>query len=275
MSRMKAVIFASFLCQLLFTLSVSAAEVKMGQASGQIVCPPEQACSGIAVLWPADEERIPDPRKYTVIPASVSPLKEDGRFDLAAPVGDYFVGAILRNTPGPLMGPPRPGDQVFMTPDLAGTAVRVSLTAEQTSEVGVHAEGWVFQGLNEQISMGVRGQLLGLDGQPVPGLLVFAFADQEMSRVPLAVSARSDAGGRFVLPLAKPGKVYLRVRKTYRGGRPEPGDHVGVFGGNLGAPLLIEEGRVIEGLKIQVRKIPDIMQMRNAPASARPRIDEP
>ncbi len=264
----------SLLFLLILPLPLQAAEPQLGRAHGRIDCQANQTCTGVAVLWPADEEQIPDPRKYTVIPVSVSPLQGDGSFELAAPAGDYFVGAILRNTPGPAMGPPRPGDLVFMTPDLDGRAVRVSLAAEQTTEVGVHADGWVFQGLNEQIAMGVSGQLVDLEGQPVPGLLVFAFADREMTNSPLAVSSRSDAAGRFVLPLAKPATVYLRARKSYRGGRPEPGDHVGVFGGSNGEPLMIEAGRVIEGLKIQVRKIPDIMQMRNAPSSARPRIDE-
>ncbi len=44
-----------------------------------------------------------------------------------------------------------------------------------------------------------------------------AFADAGLSSTPLAVSTRTDAAGQFLLPLAKPGTVYLRARKSYGG----------------------------------------------------------
>ncbi len=233
------ILISLFLLLLFSPFQSIAKDVPLGRVQGRIDCQGEAPCKGIAVLWRADDEQIPDPRKYTVIPVSVSPLKTDGVFELAAPAGEYFIGAILRKTPGPVMGPPRPGDLVFMTPDLEGKAVRVSLAANQLTDGGQHAAGWEFTGMNEQIEMGVSGQLVDLQGKPVAGLLVFAFADPEVTTSPLAVSARSGSDGRFQLPLATPGTIYLRARKTYRGGRPDPGDHVGVLGGNAPSPLQI------------------------------------
>ncbi len=245
-----------------------------GRVTGRIDCQGLADCRGIAVLWEYDPEAVPDPRRYTLIPGSVSPLQSDGVFDLTAPPGDYYVGAFLRKSPGPLMGPPRPGDLVYLTPNPAGEAQRVRVVAGQVADAGIHSEAWEYKGLTDPAPTRVSGYLVDTQGDPVPGLLVFAFADPEVSTSPLAVSQRSDAQGRFEIPLAKPGTIFMRARKSLRGGRPEPGDYVGVFGGTVPQPLRIAENQHIEGMKILVRRIPDLMQMRNAPATARPRLNE-
>lgn len=255
------------------TAALAESPAKLGRVVGRIDCQGVSGCPGIAVLWPADDERIPDPRRFTLIPTSVTPLDTDGVFSLSAPPGDYFVGAILRRSAGGTMGPPRVGDLVFMTPDKAGGAVRVQVPAGGTVDIGNQGEPWTFGGMVDTPAMGVSGTILDEAGAPVSGLLVFAFADPEVTKAPLAVSARSDALGHFVLPLAKPGKIYLRARKQYRGGRPEPGDYIGVFGGDKPRPLLISAGHLITGMKIVVRKVPDSMQLKNPPASARPRFE--
>lgn len=256
------------------TAALAAPSTKLGRVVGRIDCQGVSGCPGIAVLWPADDERIPDPRRFTLVPVSVTPLEADGVFSLSAPAGDYFVGAILRRTTGGMMGPPRVGDMVYMTPDRAGNAVRVQVPAGGTVDVGRQGDPWVFGGMETSADMGVSGIIIDESGVPVPGLLVFAFADPEVTKAPLAVSARSDELGHFVLPLASPGKVYLRARRAYRGGRPEPGDLIGVFGGDKPRPLLISAGRLITGMKIVVRKVPDSMKLKNPPVSARPRIED-
>lgn len=243
-----------------------------GQVSGRIDCAGMNACRGIAVLWNADGA-VPDPRKYTRIPIAVMPFQDDGHFKLTAAAGDYYLGAFLRRSGGPLMGPPRGGDLIFLTPNPAGEAQRVTLQSGELVDTGSHEKSWVYAGLTDPSSTAVSGRVVDVDGQPLSGLLVFAFADREVSAVPLTVSERTDANGEFFLPLSKPGTVYLRTRQSYRGGRPEPGDYVGVFGGSVPAPLRLAEGVTISGMKIVAIKVPDLMKMRNSPNTTRPQIE--
>lgn len=265
----------TYLClltvQALWSLSALAAE-DLGHVTGRIECHKTSDCSGIAVLWKKEPGVVPDPRRFTLPPAVVVPLQADGSFELEAPPGDYYVGAFLRKSSGPLMGPPRAGDLIYLTPDPAGEALEVTLAAGKTAATGNHREAWSFQGMTDPAETGISGQILDVNSQPVAGLLVFAFADADLSSSPQGVSTRSDTDGRFILPLPKPGSIYLRARKTYQGGQPQPGDYVGVFGGGAPKALSVSEGQRIGNIRIQVLKIPDQMKKRNASGTSRPKI---
>ena len=255
---------------LLGSLSVFAAD-DLGRVSGRIDCRETPGCPGIAVLWEKTAGAVPDPRRYTVPPGVVSPLQVDGGFELEAPPGDYYVGAFLRKSPGPKMGPPRPGDLIYLTPNPAGEAQEVTVIAGRTADAGTHREAWSFNGMTDPAETGIVGQIIDMNSQPVAGLLVFAFADAELSSSPQAVSTRTDADGQFILPLATPGIVYLRVRKNYQGGQPLPGDYIGVFGGAVPKALSVTEGRRIKGVRIQVLQLPELMNNKNPSGNSRPK----
>ena len=269
---MRRFFFVLLLLLVIFSPAALLAAEGVGRVTGRVDCSAVPGCSGIAALWSADGA-IPDPRKYTRIPGPVAQVQSDGVFELSAPAGDYYVGVFLRNSSGPLMGPPRIGDRIFLTPNPAGEPSRVTLQADAIVDAGVHDKAWVFAGLTEPSATAISGQVVDIDGRPVAGLLVFAFSDREVSASPLTVSERTDADGAFLLPLAEAGSVYLRARKDYRGGRPEPGDYVGVFGGAVPAALIVAEGVTISDMKIVARKVPSIMQLQNPPANSRPKIE--
>ena len=256
---------------LLLLSPVSAvADDSLGRVTGRVYCQEQSGCIGVASLWKVAGGAVPDPRKYTAIPIIVSPLQADGVFELQAPPGDYYLGAFLRASPGPKMGPPRKGDHIFLTPDPAGRPNIVRVLAGKTADAGIHSVSWRFAGMTEPEQTGVSGQLVDVNLKPVAGLLVFAFADAELSVSPLAVSTRSDATGAFILQLPKPGTIYLRARRNYRGGQPLPGDYVGVFGGAVPKPLALKQGKPIRGLRLIVRQVPQRLQRKNAPDTSRP-----
>ena len=244
----------------------------LGKVTGRIDCMDQAECRGLAVLWYKDPEAVPDPRRFIVPPVAVTPLQGDGAFELTAAPGDYYVGAFLRKSAGLMPGPPRVGDLIFLTPDPDNRPLAVRIESGKSVATGVHERAWKFAGLTDPSATGVAGQVLDVQRQPVAGLLVFAFADADLSLEPVAVSTRTDADGRFTLPLPKSGSVYLRVRKTYRGGQPTPGDYVGVFGGAVPKALTVSSGTFIDGLMIPVLKIPDLMKRKNAAGTARPRL---
>lgn len=232
------------------------ATTPLGTVRGQLQVSGTERYSGVVSLWDAEQIPMPDPRKYVLIPSMAGALEPDGRFLLRAPPGRYYLGAILRQTPGPPLGPPRPGDRVLMTPDSEGEALVVEVAAEATVEVGLQGGGWIYQGFSEEAVTGISGELVDAAGLPQQGLLVFAFLDPEMSGQPLAVSARTGADGRYLLRLPGGGEVYLRVRDNYGGGAPVNGGIMGVYGNGAPRPVAVVAGKVLTGINISTLVIP-------------------
>lgn len=232
------------------------APAPLGTVRGQLQVPGVERYSGVVSLWDADQIPMPDPRKYVLIPNMAGALEPDGRFLLRPPPGRYYLGAILRQTPGPPMGPPRQGDRVLMTPDAEGEALVVEVAADATVEVGLQGGGWIYQGFSEEAVTGISGELVDAAGLPQQGLLVFAFLDPEMSGQPLAVSARTGPDGRYVLRLPGGGEVYLRVRDNYGGGAPVGGGVMGVYGNGAPRAVAVVAGKVLAGIDIPTMIIP-------------------
>lgn len=261
-----------FLCLLLVANNGVAAEPPMGRVIGKINCSPGE-CTGLAALWMAGDHKVPAPDRYQLVPAVVSALQEDGSFELLAPVGEYFIGGQLRTTPGPLFGAPRVGDRIYLVGQQDEVGYRVQVEAEQVVDIGLQKDFWIFNGLTQQPDMGISGQVINLQRQPVEGLLVFAFADPGTSTTPLAISSRTGKDGRFQLPLAEPGEVYLRARKNYRGGQPQAEDYVGVSIDGKSTAVIVKKGQLVSGIEVQVRKLPGVLTGKNAPDNARPQFN--
>jgi len=258
---------------LLVPTAVALADPPTGRVTGRIDCRAEAECIGLAALWRADENIVPAPDRYVLIPVVVSALQAEGAFELIAPPGEYFLGAQLRKSPGLLFGAPRIGDQVFLIKPQDEEGYRVTVAKDQIVDVGQHSESWRFVGVTPTPTMGVTGQVLDLERQPVEGLLVFAFADPGATTTPLAVSVRTGADGRFVLPMAKSGPVFLRARKNHRGGQPQAEEYVGVTAVNAPRPIVVKSARLTTEIQILVRKLPSVLEGKNAPDTARPQFN--
>lgn len=234
---------------------------------GQLQWPETTGFKGVAALWDAASGRAPDPQRYTIIPFMAAPLQADGSFELQVRAGRYYVGAILRRSSGPLMGPPRPGDVVFMTPGPGGGKLEVAPEAGQIVELGVRTDGWVFSGPSDEEGTAVVGRVVDRQGAPVAGVLVFGFTDPALSEKPLAVSTPTDAQGRYLLRLDRPATVYLRVKDSYAGGAPGEGDRIGVYGGAVPHPVEVAEGRHVDGVDIIVLTVPEGQRLRQERSS--------
>lgn len=254
----------------LFAVGGAVAGEPGGTVRGCIQTEGQQPATGVASLWDASNGRIPDPRRFIIIPTAVAILQADGCFVLQAPPGRYYVGSVLRQTPGLAMGPPRPGDLVFMTPARDGSALQVELAAGATVDVGLRTDGWAYEGFSGEVETGLSGRVLDAEGRPVAGLLVFAFGDAEMSGAPLAVSERTGADGTFLLRLDRPGEVWLRVKDDYGGGAPQASGYVGVYGGDTPKPVSARAGVVAENLEIPVFRLPENLGGRRGLHKATP-----
>lgn len=266
-SRISAALLLIVLMSLPFV--ADAADPPTGRVTGRIDCQATD-CNGVAALWSAADNIVPAVDRYVLTPAVVTALETDGSFELVAPVGDYYVGAQLRKTSGPLFGAPRVGDHLYLMKPQDEIGYRIAVTSEQVTDIGRHSASWTYAGITKSPQMGISGQVVDADQRPVSGLLVFAFADAAATKTPLAVSSRSGVDGSFILPLATPGAVYLRARKNYRGGQPEAGDYTGMTTGQGMQPVVVEAGKLLTAVKVYVRKLPSVLQRKNAPNTARP-----
>lgn len=195
---------------------------------------------GVAALWPAAQGKAPDPRRAIRPPVASRPLETDGCFSLQAAPGEYFVGAIVRLTDGGWQGPPRPGDMVFLSPDSTDKNVVVAIRPGETIDIGRHASGWPYSGFAATgAALTISGRLTGTDGKPRQGLLVFAFADSDMSHEPVAVSEPSDSNGRYLLRLPEPATVYLRAREHFGRRSPANGGYMGMYGKDVPTPVAV------------------------------------
>ncbi len=243
-------------------------KLQSGRVTGCVEAEGIDQYRGVASLWDAKDGRVPDPRKYIIVPAAVVGLGADGCFNLLAPAGQYFVGAIVRNSPGQPMGPPRNDDLVFMTPRLDGSAVKVEIVPGEAVDLGLQAGGWPYAGQGDDMTMGIVGRTVDAKGQPVPGLLVFAFADPEVSGSPLVVSERTAENGWFRLRIDRPGKVYLRVKENYGSGAPGAGSYMGVYGGVVPVAIDIRPVSVVEDVLVEVKQIPETMTGARKPGKS-------
>lgn len=225
---------------------------------------------GVAALWPAAEGKSPDPRRAIRPPAASAPLQENGCFTLQAPAGEYFVGAVVRQTDGGWQGPPRPGDLVFLSPDAVGRSFTAAVATGATIDIGRHASGWTYAGFTSpDNTLMISGVLTDADGKPLPGLLVFAFADSAMSGEPLAVSQPSDSSGRYLLRMPEPATVYLRAREHYGQRSPAEGGYLGVYGGDTPQPVTVAPDAVMQDCHLTVLRIPPL-SMRQQDKTALP-----
>lgn len=247
----------SFFLLLLISPLLSNAELPpQGTVVGQVAFDTHKPLRGVAALWDVASGKVPDPRKYILIPAAVVPLSAEGRFELKATPGEYYLGAIVRTTSGPVVGPPRPGDRVMMSPDAQGGALKVHIKAGQTLDVGLHRDGWVYEGFASESELALTGVVRDVNGKPVQGVLVFAFADAAMSTQPVAVSDRSGEDGVYFLRLNSSRPVFLRARESYGGGPLAGGGYVGVYGGHEPQAVKPPEKGRVSGLDIEVLSLP-------------------
>lgn len=116
-----------------------------GTVSGRVVCKEGEACRGVAVLWRDCAGLAGVPLEKFAAPGISAGLSEDGSFVLTAAPGLYCVGAVVRTTAGPEMGPPRLGDLIYMTPGPQGELLEVEVEAGQGLDLGWQRKGWRYE----------------------------------------------------------------------------------------------------------------------------------
>ncbi|MBI5142238.1 MAG: carboxypeptidase regulatory-like domain-containing protein [Nitrospirae bacterium] len=247
---------------LLVVLAVSA-ETGDGTVTGRVQLgeKPEPVRGGV-FLFDASTGPAPDPMRYLRVPELVEMLKPDGSISIVAPPGIYYLGAIVRRTNGPELGPPRNGDMIIISRDPEQKAVKYTVEAGKTLDAGMLSQAYEYRppsatpGDPTSLATGISGKVLYVDKQPVAGAVVLAYSSPDMSGLPAYVSERTLADGTYLLRTGGAGKFYLRVRSDYGGGPMVEGGVIGVFGGDKPAPVRVGEHGMIVNTDIVVKQLP-------------------
>lgn len=209
---------------------------------------------GTVFLFAAEAGPPPVPERYWRVPDEVMTLDADGRFSIELIPGSYHVGGVKREKEQEI-GPPRVGDHFLTSRDERGEPRSFTVRGGETTDIGSLGDAVPFDpalaGKREGVT-GIEGTIVDPAGKPVPGALVFAYSNPDMSGKPLFVSERSGADGRYLLRVSEGGRYFLKVRDVYGGGPPAEGAVMGVYGDSVPQPLMVRTGALTPGADVRV-----------------------
>jgi hypothetical protein len=234
-----------------------AAEMKVGALTGRLQTKNKEPLNN-ALVFLFNEHSGPPPaldHRYWRVPDEVVESDVEGRFVVAVPPGNYYLGAIKR-LKGKEVGPPTEGDLFLTSVDPKGSAIKYNV-ANDLVDVGTIAEAVPFKAemVNKlNVVSAVEGFVQTSDGQPVKGASVFAFTSPTMIGKPIFVSAKTGADGKYQLRVMGGRTYYLKARESYGGGPPKTGSMTGNYGEETPVPVPVKAGEVTKGINVNVSR---------------------
>ncbi len=169
-----------------------------------------------------------------------------GNFRLSLPPGEYYVLARKRARGGQF-GPIEIDDYFNY---YYGNPVQVKSGEVQQIELETIKRLAMLEE-EEQAFQGIKGRVVGPDGQGISGLRVFAYRDQQMSGMPSFFSPESDKNGYFQLSIPELGSFHLLARRSF-GGPASDGELYGKYAGNADHEVTLSTETPIQEIRIDV-----------------------
>jgi hypothetical protein len=229
--------------------------VKTGTITGKISEKGKAPLTGGMVLFFSEKSGPPpSSTRYWRVPSHSFGIDEKGRFKATLPEGQYYMGATQK-TSGEQLGPPGDGDLFFISQDKSGNPKLHTVKGNKNLDMGVISEAKPFsrKALVTEGITSIQGTIADGKGNPVAGMLVFAFPTPTMFGRPLFVSERTDKEGNYLLRLSGGGKYYLSSRADYGGGPPSPEQNIGSYA--KGQPVVLQTGDMVKGINITVSTV--------------------
>ena len=254
---MKVLYFLFSLCvvPMLACSNASAQEQGTGSVSGKLLTKDGKPMSGGLAYFLSADGPAPDPEKYWRVPEYLVEITDKGTFSLELPEGSYYFGAIKKREGKTESGPPQAGDVFYRDLDTKGNLKVHVVRKGKKLKLGTMTAGRPFLGLvGKDAVSAIEGRVITSDGGPVAGALVFVYLSEEMKGKPAFASYRTGIDGRYLVRVHEGGNFYLRVRDHYGGGQPEPGDLMGVYGGEVPSVVSVRTGESTTGRDITVER---------------------
>lgn len=246
------------ICILMNSFTYAEEHEPKGFISGKVLLPSGKPMKHAGILFYAKQNGPPpNPERYWRVPDSMVLSGSDGKFTVDLLEGEYYVGAIGRESSVLVPGPPEEGDILVLAKEKNGNPkifpVSNGKTVRLGTQRGLPYHKTVKKDNNKTTT--IEGIITKQDGTPASGFFVFAFLSAERGSHPVFASEKTDNRGKYVLRLDGEGTYYLKARDTYGGGKPRIGQFIGEFGGDIPVPVSIDTGRKLSGIDIIVNKI--------------------
>lgn len=210
----------------------------------------------LAMFYMKQNGPAPLPERYWRVPDAVIPVDAKGKFTAELLEGEYYVGVIGRQSAKLVPGPPVDGDFLILVSEKGGHPKTVRVSDGKTTNVGTHKGSVYRKRIRENIKItSLEGKISSIEGTPVSGAFVFAFHSSERGSRPVFSSDKTDGNGNYVLRVDGEGPFYLKVRDSYGGGKPQPGERIGTFGGDNPIPVKSIIGSSLKEIDIIVQPV--------------------
>lgn len=177
----------------------------------------------------------------------------DGTFREELVPGKYYLRAVKR------MSPEKPGlregDYVYYGINKNGDPKIYDVKSGEILDIGVITEMVPYKKSNGVVRTAIEGMIRDSQGNPVEGVIVFAFRDLTRESRPLYFSDRTGPDGKYILSVTE-GTYYLRARNKLKGGIPERGQLLGAYGGETPVPVAVKDGEIVKAIDITVITFP-------------------
>lgn len=181
-------------------------------------------------------------------------IDADGKFRAELPPGKYYMKAVKRlftEKAGALQD----GDYVYYSVDSNGEAKEYVVKSGEILDIGTISDAVPYKKSEDVIKTAIEGVITDREGKPVEGVTVFALTDYTIITKPLYFSTKTGTDGKYVLRVPE-GTYYLRARNKLKGGPPEPGHLLGMFGGKTPVPVTVKDAEIKKGIDITVIRFP-------------------
>jgi hypothetical protein len=234
-------------------------QAKVGIITGQVVIKGKKPLAeGKVFIFDDSLGPPPSREKYWRVPDIIGELDQDGKFFFGIPEGKYYLIAIDKNS---IKGfnPPEADGWFYYEADSKGEPKKITVNGGTTTNLDVISTAFPFSRSMVRSDKGItaaEGVVVDMDGKPVEGALVLAFAIAGMQPRPLFVSERTGKDGKFIIRTHDGGNYSLRVRSIYGGGPPETGEIVGSDGPTDSLPITLKKGEKLKGFILKVKRFP-------------------
>lgn len=232
-----------------------AANAKTGTITGTLqLAQGGPLANGVVLFFNAAGGPPPSHGKYWRVPDGMVNTDAAGKFTAVLPAGTYYLTAVKRAA-GRTMGPPQQGDFYLPSLDKEGKPRECTVREGEVATIGTVAGAVPFQPQTNRPAAGgtaIEGVVSDETGKPAAGVLVFAFASPAMVGTPLFASDKTGPDGRYVLRVDHDGTYFLKIRESYGGGIPKPGELIGSYGEkDKPVPVTVKSGSSVTGIDIK------------------------
>lgn len=180
-----------------------------------------------------------------------APSGADGSYVLDLVEGSYWLVARRRQS-GSDAGPLVPGDLQRVHAGNPATVVPGAFTAVDLELEEMRDLMLSRTGPRGPTDTGIRGRITDAAGAPVAWVFAFAYAGEDMRRMPDVTSALTGPDGRYVIHLPAGGRYRVGARAHIRE-KPAPGELFGLYEGAADHAVEVPAGTFTEGIDIVLR----------------------